>query len=94
MSISIFKKIISNNKNLDKKLDNLNDHLYELIHDFDDFDKFVESEFGCTFTEKIKELRISENEEGLEELQDILERYEEYVQELQDIRDEYNSDED
>lgn len=94
MGVSIFKKIISTNKKLNKKLDILNDNLYELIQDMDDFDKFVESEFGCTFTEKITEVRISGNEEGLEELGDILETYEEYLQELQDIRDEYNSDED
>lgn len=93
MSVLIFKKIISTNKKLNKKLDDLNDNLYELIQDMDGFDRFVESEFGCTFKEKITEVRISGNEEGLEELEEILETYEEYLQELQDIRDEYNSDE-
>lgn len=85
---------MSTNKKLNKKLDDFNDNLYELIQDMNDFDKFVESEYGCTFTEKIKEVRISGSEEGLEELEYILKTYEEYLQELQDIRDEYNSDED
>lgn len=94
MNITRLKINISKIKNLDEKLDTLNDNLYELIYDLDDFYNFVESEFGCTFIEKITEIKISRNEEKVEELLDIIDEYEDYLQELQDIRDEYNSDED